>query len=256
MEAPSKRQQRGTRGRLIEEVGEDPHRDAVIPRLSRAPDAVARLWPDRRNSVVNLADIHSRIGSVELRVRDAERAVRFYHDAVGLFVSVSAPERIDLASAEGGDRLLTVIVDPHAPSRPPRSAGLYHLALLAPSRQILATMVARMIRNGVALEGSADHLVGEAIYFRDPERNGVEIYTDRPVSSWVWDEDGVRMDSLPLDLNGLLALELDHSLPVTKSVTIGHVHLHVADLDRAVRFYVETFGLDVTARLGNSAAFL
>ena len=145
---------------------------------------------------------------------------------------------------------MELVGDPDAPSRPPNTTGLFHLALLVPTRADLARTLRRVADSGWRLTGASDHLVSEALYLRDPEGNGVELYRDRPRDEWPLAGDSVEMATLPLDLDDLLAEpgggEADEEMPAR--TTLGHVHLHVADLDRAESFWVDALGLDVTAR--------
>jgi catechol 2,3-dioxygenase len=102
------------------------------------------------------------------------------------------------------------------------------------------------------LEGAADHVVSEALYYSDPDGNGVEIYRDRPSGGWTWNEGEVTMDTLPIDFNNLLD-ELDEDKEpwsgLAPGTRIGHIHLHVPELRQATRFYVDVLGFQVVARL-------
>jgi catechol 2,3-dioxygenase len=137
--------------------------------------------------------------------------------------------------------------------------GLYHVALLVSDRPSLARWLAHAARDQTRLEGLSDHDVSEAIYLRDPDRHGIEIYADRPRELW---EGHVRerMTTLPLDVENLLAelgdpaIEPFDGLP--DGTTVGHVHLRVADVDSTVAFYRDVLGMDLMAQLGAAAAFL
>jgi catechol 2,3-dioxygenase len=164
-----------------------------------------------------------------------------------------------LLGPEGGPVLLELAERPQAPPRPARSTGLFHFAILVPGRVELARSVTRLVRAGHGLTGASDHLVSEALYLRDPENNGIEIYRDRPRDAWPSDAGELRMDTLPLDLDGVLA-ELEAApaeadgLPAGTS--IGHMHLQVADVAEAGAFYEGALGLDVTVRSYPGALFL
>ncbi|MBX6378576.1 MAG: glyoxalase, partial [Clostridia bacterium] len=140
---------------------------------------------------------------------------------------------------------------------PPGCTGLYHVALRLPHRTALGRVLVRLVDIGYPLEGGADHLVSEAVYLRDPEGNGLELYVDRPRETWTWDGRSVRMGTEPLDWRSLLA-EGRAAGPagLPDEVVVGHVHLTVSRLDRAERFYHGILGLDVTLRYGPSALFL
>jgi catechol 2,3-dioxygenase len=152
-----------------------------------------------------------------------------------------------LLSAERGER----IVELHqADSGPARRAGLYHFAVLLPERKDLADMLLNLSekRDSVHFDGLSDHLVSESIYIRDPDSNGIEIYRDRPRSEWKWNGDKIQMATISLDTHDLLKEATSggwKSMP--HGTTIGHIHLHVRDLAKAIKFYRDTLGLDFTA---------
>ena len=141
----------------------------------------------------------------------------------------------------------------------PGTTGLFHLAILVPSRLELARALRRVTESGWRLTGASDHLVSEAIYLRDPEGNGIEIYRDRPRTEWRRAGGEIEMDTLPLDLEGVLGeLAADDSprggmAPATR---LGHVHLNVADIPASERFYAGALGFDVTVRGYPGALFV
>ncbi len=190
------------------------------------------------------------IGRVRLRVADVDRARSYYEDTIGL-------REID--GALGADTpLVELIDDPDAPPAPPGSTGLFHLAILVPDRPSLASAVRRVVASGERFTGASDHFVSEALYLRDPEGNGIEIYRDRPRSEWEYEPSGeLRMGTVALDLDSVmreLAREDDGGMP--DGTVMGHVHLHVADLRAAEAFYAGQLGLDVTVRSYPGALFL
>jgi catechol 2,3-dioxygenase len=197
-----------------------------------------------------------RLGPVHLTVTDLERSVAFYQDALGL------PERRreDGTAALGpGDEDVLVLVEEPQARRAGRTAGLYHVAVLHPSRTDLARAALRLAATRTPIQGAADHLVSEAIYLADPDGNGVELYADRPRDAWPSGGPGerVQMATDPLDLDGLLALVADEE-PQPRSARgtgIGHVHLHVGDVEEALRFYRDVLGLELMTTYP-AAAFL
>ena len=207
----------------------------------------------------------SGIGRVALRVGDLDETVAFYRDVVGLRVR-SRDESVDEGTdGDGGggstatlgtaDRpLLELRTDPDAPERPETAAGLFHTAFRVPSRAALGDALER-IREHWRLTGASDHLVSEALYLRDPEGNGVEIYCDRPREAWPTTDDGrVEMTTDPLDLDSLAAESTgDESVP--KGSDVGHVHLEVTSLDAARAFYADALGLNVRQAM-SGALFL
>ncbi len=197
------------------------------------------------------------LGPVHLIVSQLDRSVAFYQDAVGL--QVHRHDLHEAALGAGGDDLLVLREQPGA--RPAgRHAGLYHVALLFPSREELARALQRLAVTRTPIEGASDHGVSEAIYLPDPDGNGLELYADRPRDQWPAPGAGERvgMYTRALDLHALLDLVADepprrHAGP---GLTVGHVHLHVSDLDAAVAFYARELGLDVMTTMGGVAAFL
>jgi catechol 2,3-dioxygenase len=195
----------------------------------------------------------TRLGAVELTVTDLDRSVSFYEDAIGL-----RTQRRDEGSAAlgaGGDDLLVLVEDPNA--RPAdRHAGLYHFALLHPSRLELARAAARLAATRTPIQGASDHGISEAIYLPDPDGNGIELAADRPKADWP-DLSMMSGGPDPLDLNGLLESVADEEpqASVDPETTIGHVHLHVGDLDASTHFYVDVVGFEVMTRLP-SAVFV
>ncbi len=196
------------------------------------------------------------VGPVALRVASLPRSIDFYRRALGLRVHREAGRSAALGA--GGDDLVLLEEQPDA-ARAGRTTGLYHFALLLPSRRALAQQLWRLLQGGVRPQGVADHLVSEALYLADPDGNGIELYRDRPRADWLYDGDSIRMTTDPLDLDGLLAEigpPAERLADMPPETTMGHVHLRVSDLAAAEAFYRDVLGFDVMARLGGSAAFL
>jgi catechol 2,3-dioxygenase len=149
-----------------------------------------------------------RIGHVHLKVADLERAVRFYRDVLGFEVTERYGTEAAFLAAGGYHHHIGLNTWESKGASPPprRTTGLYHLAILYPSRAALADALRRLAAAGVRLEGAADHGVSEALYLRDPDGNGIELYRDRPREEWPRAADGkIVMGTAPLDLDGLLA---------------------------------------------------
>jgi catechol 2,3-dioxygenase len=182
---------------------------------------------------------------VHLAVADADRAQAFYQDALGL--QVHGREEGAVALGAGAGDLVVLHEEPGA--RPAgRHAGLFHLALLHPSREDLAQALARVTDAGARLQGAADHGVSEALYLADPDGNGLELYVDRPREAWPAGSGGSRvgMFTAPLDLRALLeTVRGQERRPRSGTgLVVGHVHLHVGDLARALAFYGDALGLE------------
>lgn len=148
-----------------------------------------------------------RIGHVHLKVADIERALYFYRDLLGFTITQWYGNSAVFLSAGGYHHHigLNTWYSKGAPPAPGRSAGLFHTAILYPTRKELAVVVRRLLNEGYPLTGASDHGVSEAIYLNDPDANGVELYWDRPKERWPLDANGhLQMVTEPLDLNGLL----------------------------------------------------
>ena len=155
-----------------------------------------------------------RIGHVHLTVSDLDRAVKFYQEALGFEVTQRYGPSAAFLSAGGYHHHigLNTWAGEGAPQPPPGSTGLYHFAILYPNRQELAHALKRLLAHRVSIEGASDHGVSEAIYLRDPDNNGIELYWDRPQEEWPLVNGQLQMTTRPLDLEGLLA-ELHESKP-------------------------------------------
>ena len=195
------------------------------------------------------------MGAVELSVSDLGRSLDYWQNAVGLRVLSRENGRASLGT---DTEILRFVEEPGA--RPADGhTGLYHLALLVPDRVSLARWLAHAARGRIPLEGLSDHAVSEAIYLRDPDRHGIEIYADRPREQWEG-KVGELMTTLPLDVESLLgeledpAAEPFEGLP--DGTTTGHVHLRLSEVPAAVEFYRGVLGMGLMAQVGPMAAIL
>jgi catechol 2,3-dioxygenase len=188
-----------------------------------------------------------RLGAAHLTVSDLDRSVAFYQDALGL----RQHQREDAVAAlgAGGEDLLVLHVEPGA--RPAgRHAGLYHFALLFPTREELARAVQRLAVTRTPISGASDHGVSEAIYLPDPDGNGIELYADRPRDAWPppgGPGERVGMFTRALDVHDLLAA-IDGEAPTqhaAEGLRMGHMHLHVGDVEAARAFYADQLGFEV-----------
>ena len=159
------------------------------------------------NAPKNTVDPGVRIGHVHLKVADLERALAFYRDVLGFEVTTTRPGAAFL-SAGGYHHHIALNTWESRGGKPPApgTTGLYHVAILYPTRRLLAEALRRLIDAKIPLEGASDHGVSEALYLRDPDDNGVELYRDRPREEWPRNPDGsLYMVTDPLDLRDLLA---------------------------------------------------
>jgi catechol 2,3-dioxygenase len=205
-----------------------------------------------------------RLGPVHLTVTDLNRSVEFYETSIGLRKGsdpLSADDSRGLtprvALGAGGEELLVLVEEPGA-RRAGRHAGLYHFALLHPSRLELARAAKRLIATRTPVSGASDHNISEAIYLPDPDGNGIELAADRPRETWGDLSDPTAVGGpMPLDMEGLLAMvEDEEPLPeASPEFKVGHLHLHVGDIDRALGFWRDGVGFQVMTRFP-SAAFI
>lgn len=199
----------------------------------------------------------TRFSQVRLRTADVKRQLEFYTEVLGFKVLDAAGADHALSASGKGPGFLVLHEEPKAVPRPPRSVGLYHFAVRYPAREELARAYRRLRAHGYPIAGASDHGVSEAIYLSDPDSNGIELYADRPRSEWRWQNGQVAMVTTALDLDDLLA-----SISAKKAAAdpptgaeLGHIHLHVADLAAAERFYREYLGLALTQRSYPGALF-
>ncbi len=165
----------------------------------------------RETSATESIHPDTRIGHVHLKVSSLERAVQFYTEALGFEITSRIGDSAAFLSAGGYHHHIGLNTWQSLGGSPPprRSTGLYHFAILLPSRRELARALKRLVNHGWPIEGASDHGVSEAIYLKDPDNNGIELYFDRPREEWPRDNAGeYAMVTLPLDVESLMA-ELD-----------------------------------------------
>lgn len=199
----------------------------------------------------------TRLGGVRLQVSNLDRSLRFYQDVLGLRIVNQVDAEASLAASSGDHTLVHLVED--AGSRPiGRRArlGLFHFAILLPDRPALARLVRHLSTTGIRV-GAGDHLVSEAFYLSDPDGLGIEVYADRPRTAWRRVGRQLKMATDPVDVEGLLATAGDAPWTGMPAGTVmGHVHLHVGDLDRAAAFYGDALGFDKTTWSYPGALFL
>jgi catechol 2,3-dioxygenase len=153
-------------------------------------------------------DAGTQIGHVHLKVSDIARAEKWYQDVLGFEVTTRYGSDASFMSAGGYHHHIGLNTWHSRGGSPPpaNTTGLYHFAILYRTRRALATALKRVIESGWPVDGASDHGVSEAIYLRDPDGNGIELYRDRPKEEWPRDPDGsLGMTTNPLDVEGLLA---------------------------------------------------
>jgi catechol 2,3-dioxygenase len=195
------------------------------------------------------------LGAVHLNVSELDRSLGFYEQTLGL--RLHGRDGATAVLGAGADDLLVLHELPGA-TRPRRHSGLYHYAILLPSRPELAHALLRLFAHRWPIQGASDHRFSEAIYLADPDGNGIELYADRAREAWPPLEDTAAVAPAPLNVESLLA-EAHGEDPregAPAETRIGHIHLHVGDLDEAIRFYRDVVGFELMMRMGPSAAFL
>jgi catechol 2,3-dioxygenase len=206
--------------------------------------------------VANRIDPTTAIGTVRLTVSDVGRSVTFYERAVGLRTVAAEGSTVSLSGPDGAP-LVELEGNPAAYPLDRRATGLFHMAILVPSRLELARSLQRLAVHRWPLDGASDHLVSEALYLSDPDGNGIEIYRDRPREAWPRSNGQLQMATLPLDLDHLLGELTSPAADMGQAGTrMGHVHLQVSDLHEAEEFYSGVLGLEVTVRGYPGALFV
>ena len=194
--------------------------------------------------------------TIELKVSNLSRSISFYQEVIGLRILDESATTARL-TADGVKPLITLEQIENSVPRNDRNTGLYHPALLLPTRKDLGIVLKHFIETRNPLQGGSDHLVSEALYLADPDMNGIEIYADRPHEGWSWQNEQVVMDSRRLDVEGLLSLAGEEKFTgIPQETIMGHIHLQVSDLESTERFYCEGLGFDVVTRYGNQALFV
>ncbi len=207
---------------------------------------------------------------IKLRVSDLARSVEFYADKLGFAVARKTAARAELTVEKNSPAaarsnfdvagILSLVEDRDAPAQPHDAAGLFHAALLFPSRATLGGWLKRATDRGVAFDGFSDHGVSEALYFTDPDGNGLEFYADRPREAWPASPRAgeVAMFTRPLNLPSLLAgaLPAASSAESLAGARWGHLHLRVTDLGRSEKFYRDALGVTLTQGSYPGARFL
>jgi catechol 2,3-dioxygenase len=199
----------------------------------------------------------TRLGRVRLQISDLERSIADYRDLLGFRVLDRSQDRATLAP-QGDDRPLIELVERAGASAVPRRGrlGLYHFAILLPDRAALGRLVEHLGRLGERA-GMSDHFVSEAIYLQDPDNLGIEVYADRPRSAWRHEGRQLAMATEPLDVRSLVqAAGNERWTGMPAGTTIGHVHLHVGDIDEAAAYYHAGLGLDKVVWSYPGALFL
>lgn len=197
------------------------------------------------------------INSVELRILNLKRSIEFYTKTLGMKLIHQTDKQAELGVDNKTLLTLTEIENGHP--KHTRTAGLYHVAYLVPSRKELGSILNHFINNRTPLQGASNHGISEAIYLADPDGNGIEIAADTPDTSWKWVNG--KLDILsnngPMDVQSVLDEAKDIKFTGLSDQTIvGHLHLHVSELVNSRKFYSTILGLDTVIEIPNSAHFM
>jgi catechol 2,3-dioxygenase len=198
-------------------------------------------------------DPATEVGLLALTVADLDRSLLYYTEGIGLAVLQREGDTATLGVA--GRPLLVLSEQPGAEPWPRggRSyTGLYHFAILMPTRADLGRWLRHWLGLGLPVPGQGDHIVSEALYLEDPDGHGIEVYRDRPREGWQWQNGQVRMGTGPIDIRGLLEEAARSGEPWTgqpAGTRLGHMHLQVGDIPQAVTFYHEILGFGIVAQM-------
>ncbi len=195
---------------------------------------------------------------VELKVLDLSVSIPFYTENLGFTVLDRTEESVHLGTADGFP-ILTLRQLHQGTRKPPRTAGLYHVAILVPSRADLGQLLIHLVNRKVPLQGASDHMISEAIYLADPDGNGIEMAADTNPREWPWVNG--QLDILsgngPMDLDAVVGEAKPQPFTGLPSGTVlGHLHLHASELEPMRRFYTQGLGMDVVIDLPRSAIFM
>jgi len=193
------------------------------------------------------------VGEVNIKVKNLDNAVTFYQNIMG-FQVLEQTEGKAVLTTDGKTPLLTLEQPADVIPKEGKMSGLYHFAILLPSRADLSVFLRHLLQTGYPL-GAADHYVSEALYLNDPDGNGIEVYRDRPSTEWTWKNNLVEMATEQLDAEGILAESDAEWNGLPSGTVMGHIHLHVGDLQKAEEFYTKGLGFDVVSYYPQ-AAFL
>ncbi|EAC3345283.1 VOC family protein [Listeria monocytogenes] len=198
-----------------------------------------------------------RLGEVVLNVGHLKEMADFYQEVIGLKL-LEENERMVRLGVSGSDEALLVLkkIDNAVVPEVPR-IGLFHTAFLLPTRESLADVLLHLAKSGYPIDGARDHAYSEALYLHDIEGNGIEIYADRPKAEWMHDGDGnLPMVTEQVDVDSLLQIATDEPFTgMPNGTIIGHVHLQVADADKAEQFYKEVLGMNLTTAIPSARFF-
>jgi catechol 2,3-dioxygenase len=193
------------------------------------------------------------IKSVTLNVKDLQRSKQFYTKTLGLSIIKESRKTLDLGATK--DEILLHLIEVNNNSLTKRE-GLYHIALLFPSKVAMANTFIHMIEKHYPFAGAADHGVSESVYLEDPDGNGIELYYDRPEAQWPVKAGHLDMYVAMIDINKLMQSATSKNYLVDPATIIGHVHLRALSIGKMYQFYVDLIGFNMMVKYGSEAIFL
>lgn len=206
----------------------------------------------------NLMHFHEKpntyVSNVEIKVSNLQRSLKYYQEVIGFKILTEESKKATL-TADGQTALLTIVEPDIVDEKTGVTTGLFHFALLLPTRRDLANIITHFRQNSIYF-GASDHDVSEALYLNDPDENGIEIYIDRPEENWTWTFDQVHMVTEPLNIASILVEATGEWNGLPSNTVMGHIHLSVSNLAAAEEFYAKGLGFDVVTRYGRQALFI
>ncbi|GAE36292.1 VOC family protein [Halalkalibacter akibai] len=204
---------------------------------------------EEMNMETYTGNMEPRIGYVELKVSNLDQSLTFYRQLIG-FQVLERDDKTAKLTTDGLVPQLLLIEEETYVERPLRTTGLYHFAIVVPTRQDLALSTIHLIENNYPIQGASDHQYSEAVYLADPDNNGIEIYVDRDSNQWKRDGNGGYVGATDaLDVEGLFAEIKDKTWTgLPRGTRIGHMHLQVSDIEESEKFYVEALGFQIVAK--------
>lgn len=204
-------------------------------------------------------DANLELEHLHLLVQSLETMSSFYKK-LGLQILHETTTQVTFSIPGNTKPILVLSTEEGVAIRPPRTTGLFHFAILVPSREDLAYVIGNLLNTGISITGAGDHIYSEAFYLNDPEGNGIEIYHDRPRSEWIGDgHGGLVTGTEAVDIEGVMAL-YDRQRPwagFPKGTVLGHIHLNVSILNEATTyFYIDALGFDIMTNFHDSALFI
>jgi len=195
------------------------------------------------------------VSHVQLKVSNLERSIDYYKTILGFNV-LEQTETAAYLTVDGKTSLISLEETANALPLRRGQTGLYHFALLLPTRRDLGNFIQHIIQQNVRA-GAGDHHVSEAFYLNDPDGNGIEVYADRPEQDWKWNDDGmVYMTTDQVDVQSLLREADGKWSGLPNGTVMGHIHLSAANLADSEKFYTQALGYEIVTRYGNQALFI